>query len=110
MNCGNGIINTFTSCPVDKKLYVPIYFKQSSNYWQLHGKVYKSDGSLVEAQGKVKVEKGMYSIFEMEKRPAHVVANGHETQPGSGGTKVVKWKIEQPEEKSLIWPVSEIKS
>ena len=73
-------------------------------------KVYKSDGSLVEAQGKVKVEKGMYSIFEMEKRPAHVVANGHETQPGSGGTKVVKWKIEQPEEKSLIWPVSEIKS
>ena len=69
-------------------------------------KVFKSDGTLVKALGKIPVEIGMYSILEIQKSPSKV--NKQESEAGTGGTKVIRWKIEQPETGTLVWKVTEI--
>ncbi len=71
-------------------------------------KVFKSDGTLVKALGKIPVEIGMYSILEIQKSPSKVKVNKQESEAGTGGTEVIRWKIEQPETGTLVWKVTEI--
>jgi len=68
--------------------------------------VFAADGTPINEYGKVDAEDGMYSVFEMEKRPSPVIANDYGTYEGSGGTGVIRWKIEQPDPGTLIWKVT----
>lgn len=71
-------------------------------------RVYNANGDLVSDSAKVDVEEGMYSIFELEKRPHSVTAEGHKAHEGSGGSGHHQWKIEQPEKGSLAWRVTKL--